>query len=199
MKKVLSILLAVLMMGSLIACTSNEGTTSEGTAPNSESEQTQAGTVKTAEELADIIVNTRSEDENSGLSVIAGDENGMQTPHNPLELTDEDLQMNSDMILQSTSFDIENCESYAFSVAGTIVNAYGVGIFYPKEGSEQSVKESLDAFVLQKQGEFENYLPDQYEIAQNGIVQTSDSGAIILVVAANASEVYSAINEQLNQ
>ncbi len=198
MKKLLSILLATLLLFSLTACAGNESATSEQTqGQSSESEQTQTSTAKTAEELAEIIVSTRSEDENSGLSVIAGDENGMQTPHNPLELTEEDLQMNAEMILQSAAFDIENCESYAFSVAGTMVNAYGVGIFYPKEGAEQSVKESLEGFVLQKQSDFENYLPDQYEVAQNGIVEQTSSGALILVVAPNASEVFSAIDELL--
>ncbi len=193
-KNLLSIILVFALLFAFTACTSQN---SESTQTSENSEQTQeSAEIKTAQELTEIIIATRGEDENNALPIIAGDENGVQTLHNPLQLTEADLQTNTDMLLQATNIDIENCETFAFSVASTIVNAYGVGIFYPKEGSEEQVKESLEAFVLQKQSEFENYLPDQYEIAQNGIVEYTSDGALVLIVAANSQDVLSAINEQ---
>ncbi len=191
-KLLLSITVLMALSLFLTACATNESeTTQEQT--SSESETTQEVSVKTPQELSDIITSTRSDDENSGLPVIAGDASGMTMTHNPFELSEDDMQVNIQMTMESASFDLENCESYAFSVAGTIVNAYGVGIFYPTEGNEESVQQSLENFAAQKQKDFENYLPDQYEIAQNAMISTTSDGAIILVIANDAQDVMSAI------
>ncbi len=183
MKKILSIILIITLIGStLIGCTQAQ--------PESPA--------KTPQELSDIIVSARESDINEAFPVIAGGTDiDAKYLHNPYDVPEENMTTEIDGLKQMIGISVDDCTAYAFTLSMMNVQAYSTGIFYPAEGSEDAVLESVQAYVAAKQKEFENYLPDQYDIASNAVVRVTDDGAIILVMVANAEEVADTIEAAL--
>ena len=57
----------------------------------------------------------------------------------------------------------------------------------------------FESYVQKTQESFEQYLPDQYEIAKDAIVEKLDNGLVIMVMCDNSQETYDNIIEQLNK
>lgn len=91
----------------------------------------------------------------------------------------------------------EQMSEYALSVSMMNIKAYGVAVIKPAEGSEQAVLDGVNGFVEQQKKNFEFYLADQYEIANNAIVETTKDGLVILVMCEDAETVYKAILDNL--
>lgn len=97
-------------------------------------------------------------------------------------------------LLGLTSADVEN---YAISVSPMNIKAYGVAVIKPVAGKEETVKAGLENFVATQQKNFENYLPDQYEIAKAGKVEQLEDGTLIMVVGENQDALYESISKGL--
>ena len=102
------------------------------------------------------------------------------------------------MILPMLGITEENAASFAVAISSMNIKAYGVAAILPAEGKSEEVLEGVNAFVeLQKQS-FQQYLADQYEIANAAKVETLDDGTILLVMCEDQDTVLEAIKTSLN-
>lgn len=114
----------------------------------------------------------------------------------PVTSGDEDM---SELVFQLLDVAEEDMEAYAISLSAMNVQAYTIALILPAEDKAETVLERIGAYVEHQQQSFEFYLADQYEIAKNAKVETLEDGTILLVMAENADEVYSAVTEALTQ
>lgn len=132
----------------------------------------------TPEDMAAAIESARDAEENEAFPVLT---------------TLEDEYILSLLGLQET--DISAC---AVSVSAMNVHAYGIALVVPAEGKAENVQAGLQGFIdLQKQN-FEHYLPDQYDIAKNAVLDTLPGGAVLLVMCEDSSQVADAIRGALS-
>lgn len=89
----------------------------------------------------------------------------------------------------------------AFAVAASPMNmrAYGVAAVMPAEGKAEDVKAALQAFIdLQKQN-FEQYLPDQKEIANAAKLEVLADGTVLMVMCEDQDTVFTAIKTAIEK
>ena len=87
--------------------------------------------------------------------------------------------------------------AYALSVSPMNVKAYAVAAIYPAAGKEDAVQEGLDAFVENRKASFEQYLMDQYDIADSARLETLDDGTVLLVMCPDQDAVFDAIRTSI--
>lgn len=125
----------------------------------------------TGADLAGAITSIRDESENSATPVVTS-------------VTDQGAQLT----LATLDFAPELAEYYAVSASFINIRAYAVAVIKPVDGNADAVKSVFETFIKNKQAEFENYLPAQYEIAQNALVETLDDGTMILVMTEDSAQ-----------
>ena len=103
----------------------------------------------------------------------------------------------SELIFQTLGVTEEDMSSYAISMSLMNVQAYTIALIMPAEGTAGTVLDAVNGYVEQQQKNFELYLADQYEIAKNAKVETLDDGTIVLVMAENAGDIYTAVTDAL--
>ena len=79
--------------------------------------------------------------------------------------------------------------------AGGAVGGDDVG--WVTEGQAEAVTEALEAYVQAQQQAFQNYLPDQYEVAADARLETAPTGEVVLVMSADAADVQQKIDSAL--
>lgn len=143
------------------------------------------------------IVDARSDTDNERdiLAAKAGEDAAYT--HNPQEMPAEEAAPQAEMVLMTLGLEPAQLDEYACSVSLMNVQAYAVGIFRPAEGEAEAVQAALETYVSSIQQSFQNYLPDQYEIAKGAKVQTLGTGEVVLVLCEDASGVLSAIEDRL--
>lgn len=103
----------------------------------------------------------------------------------------------AEIIFQMLGVTAEDMSSYAISMSLMNVKAYTIALIMPAEGRADTVLEAVNGYVERQQQSFETYLADQYEIAKSARVETLDDGTVVLVMAENADDVYTAITDAL--
>ncbi len=153
---------------------------------------------KTAEDYANLIRDSRSEDENQYFEIVGG--NAGEDPvlvSNPYQLDDEMAAQNIGMMFDAIGVTAGNLDRYAFTMSLMMTQAYHIGIYKPAEGKAADVQAELEAYIKNVQSQFEHYLPDQYDISLDAIVKTAASGEVIVVMAENAAEIADKIEKGL--
>lgn len=87
----------------------------------------------------------------------------------------------------------EDCAACAMSVSLMNVKAYGIAAVLPADGREEQVKEGLSGFIEMQQQNFQQYLPDQYDIAQAARLDTLSDGTILMVMCSDQDGVFTRI------
>lgn len=87
----------------------------------------------------------------------------------------------------------EDCAACALSVSLMNVKAYGIAAVLPADGRKEQVKEGLSGFIDMQRQNFQQYLPDQYDIAQAARLDTLSDGTILLVMCPDQDGVYTRI------
>ena len=90
-------------------------------------------------------------------------------------------------------------QAYAIAISPVNVKAYGIAAILPAPGREAAVVDGLQAFVDRQKSNFELYLPDQYQVAQDARLETLEDGTVLLVMCQNGDEVFEAIRAELEQ
>ena len=116
---------------------------------------------------------------------------GEMVEYNPVfsEATEENA-----MLLEMMGLKEEDMTAFAVSVSMMNVKAYGIAAVMPAEGKTEAVREALQGFIDQKQMEFEFYLADQYEVAQNAKLETLEDGPVLMVMGEGSDEMFSAFS-----
>ena len=87
----------------------------------------------------------------------------------------------------------EDVEACALSASLMNVKAYGVAAVCPVAGREEAVRNGLNDFIANRKESFQQYLQDQYEIADKAKLGTLKDGTILLVMCENQDQVYESI------
>ena len=112
-------------------------------------------------------------------------------------LTDAGDDM-ADVIFELLGVTAADMSAFALSVSPMNIKAYGVAAILPAEGKSEEVLEGVNAFVDQQKQNFQQYLVDQYDIANAAKVETLDDGTILLVMCEDQDTVLDAIKTSLN-
>lgn len=113
------------------------------------------------------------------------------------DLSEEDLQTQASLTLQSLGLAAEDVQEAAFSLSLMNVQTYGVAIVMPAQNRTGAVKEALQAYIDGQKAAQQNYLPDQYAIAKAARLETLKTGEVVLVMRDGQNDVYSAIEKAL--
>lgn len=100
-------------------------------------------------------------------------------------------------ILEMFGVKAEQMDEFAIAASMMNIKAYGIAVIKPAKGCEQAVLDGVKGFVEMQQRNFEFYLVDQKEIADNAIVETTKDGLVILVMCEDAETVYKTIMDNL--
>ena len=176
MKKLFTlVLVAALALSVLTGCGSSENTNG-----NSGSD-VSASQTKSPEELTKLY------------SEAITANGGEMVEYNPVisEAKEDD---GSAMLLEMMGLKQEDMTAFGISTSMMNVKAFGIAAVMPAEGKEEAVKAALQGFIDQKCTEFESYLVDQLEVAQNAKLETLADGTILMVMTEGQDEVFTAIS-----
>ena len=127
------------------------------------------------------IINARSSEENENDAIYTWKTGGtVSLGLNPYDVSDEDAASTVPMMLSTLGLEEDMLSEYAMSMSLMNVRAYAVGIFVPAEGRA-----------------FEQYLQDQYTIAQNAVIETLPGGEVMLVMSEDAAQTAQALRDAL--
>ena len=172
MKRILTLTLAAALLLSALAGCSGGG-----------SQESQA--VKTPEEYTAAyqaaIEGARDDEMNEAVPVI----------------TSTDDQM-ADLVLPMVGITSDNAAAFAVAVSPMNIRAYGIVAVLPAEGKSEEVQEGLQGFIDQQKQSFEQYLADQYDIANAARLESLDDGTILLVMCEDQDTVFDAIQDALS-
>lgn len=112
-------------------------------------------------------------------------------------VTGPDDKMHQTIFSGTYGFVEEDYERYGISIGTVITLSYGAIIILPKEGREQAVMDQMRFFVEQQKKAMDNYLQDQYEIANSALIETAPTGEVLLAMSKDAPEVMKAMKEGL--
>ena len=132
------------------------------------------------------IINARSSEENENDAIL-----------NPYDVSDEDAASTVPMMLSTLGLEEDMLSEYAMSMSLMNVRAYAVGIFVPAEGRAEDVQAALESYVAAQRSAFEQYLQDQYTIAQNAVIETLPGGEVMLVMSEDAAQTAQALRDAL--
>lgn len=163
MKKIISLALAMTMMV-LAGC----------------SAKTEAPAAKTPEELAALYTSAITEN------------GGEMVEYNPV-ITEAKEDDGSAFLLETMGLKAEDMTAFGISVSMMNVKAYGIAAVMPAEGKEETVKSALQSYIDTQKMNFEFYLADQYEIAENARLETLADGTILMVMCQDQDTVLDAI------
>lgn len=102
-------------------------------------------------------------------------------------------------LLELMGLSAEDMSAFAISASAMNVKAYGIAAVYPAEGKDEAVKEALRGFVDRQKQNFEQYLADQYDIANNARLETLEDGTILLVMCEGQDAVFTAIRSAIEE
>jgi hypothetical protein len=167
MKRFLTLSLAALMVFGLLAGCSTGGSQE---------------TPKTPEELTELyqtaIEGARDQEMNDAVPVITSSENDL-----------------ADLILPMVGITDENATAYAVAVSPMNIRAYGIVAVMPAADKSEEVLAGLQNFVDTQKQSFEQYLVDQYDIANAARLETLEDGTILLVMSEGQDDIFTSIQK----
>ena len=153
-----------------------------GCGPGKAGENTTLSPAARTELYKNAIESARDQEMNEAVPVITSDR--------------DDL---ADFILPMLGVTGENASAYAMAVSPMNVRAYGIAAVFPAAGKDEEVLEGLRHFRDTQERNFEQYLADQYEIAQNTRMETLEDGTILLVMCDDQDAVFDAIRDAIER
>lgn len=166
MKRVWTLCLSLILMAALLAgCGGTDQT---------------AGSGKTPEELTQAYTDAITQN------------GGEMVEYNPVvtEVREDD---GSAMILEVLGLKQEDMTAFAASVSLMNVKAYGIAAVMPAEGKAETVTAGLQSFIDLQKSSFEQYLPDQFEVAKNARLETLADGTVLMVMCEDQDAVFEGI------
>ncbi len=169
MKRILSLLLAALFLGSaLSACSPQE----PEKPPLTAQERTQL--YQTA------IEDAAGPSANSFVEIVTSSEDEM-----------------AEMILMMLGLEEEDMSAFALAISPVNVQAYGIAAIYPAQGKEDDVLEALNGFIDNQKESFQQYLEEEYETASNTRLETLEDGTVLMVMVQEQDTVFDAIRDAI--
>ena len=126
------------------------------------------------------------------------DNGGEQVEYNPVisQVSEEDM---SGMVLETAGLNQEDMTAFGISMSLMNVQAYGIAAVMPAEGREDAVKEALQGYIDRQKQSFENYLADQYAVAESARLETLSDGTVLMVMCQDQDTVFDAISKAIEE
>ena len=102
-------------------------------------------------------------------------------------------QEQAEIIFSLLGVEASDMQAYALSASPMITQAYAVAAALPAEGRADAVQAGFQGFIDQQQRNFQQYLPDQYDIALNARLETLSDGTVLLVMCPDQDTVFDAL------
>ncbi len=83
----------------------------------------------------------------------------------------------------------EDLSCFAIAVSPVNIKAYGIAAILPADGREAAVVDGLQAFIDRQKSNFQQYLADQYAIAEQARLETLKDGTVLMVMCEGSDEV----------
>lgn len=167
-KKLLALALAAALLCTLCGCSSKGKDDKQLTAAE------RTALYKTS------IENARDQETNGAVAIITS--------------SDDDM---ADLIFELLGVKAEDMTAYALSVSPVNVKAYGIAAIFPAAGKDDVVLEGLNGFIDTQKRNFEQYLMDQYDIANNARLETLEDGTILLVMDEGQDALFDSIKDAI--
>lgn len=91
---------------------------------------------------------------------------------------------------------VEDVSDFAVSASMMNVKAYAVAAFKPVDGKVDAVKTALETYKTNTMGNFEHYLPDQYDIASNAVIEVVGD-YVVIAMCEDADSVMQNISNSI--
>lgn len=91
----------------------------------------------------------------------------------------------------------ENLESYTVQFPMMIVHASAIMVFQAKEGTIETVKEEVGAWLTSYEEQWSSYLPDQYELVKNRVEKQVGDSTYVVIIAEDAASIEAKIDAAL--
>ena len=105
----------------------------------------------------------------------------------------------SGMVLETAGLNQEDMTAFGISMSLMNVQAYGIAAVMPAEGREDAVKEALQGYIDRQKQSFENYLADQYAVAESARLETLSDGTVLMVMCQDQDTVFDAISKAIEE
>lgn len=192
MKKLLIFLIVASMAVTMVACSANAETPSDS--PSSLPEISSSESV--SEEEAPAEFDIPEENQKLGDIITAARTDEFNESYQLLLSKDDP---NAQMLGEFVGINYDDMDAFALSVSMMSTQAYAVAVLKPTDGKGEAVLSSVNTFIENQKKAFEQYLPDQKEIADAATVNTLDDGTIVLVMSEGGADVEKSILEALKK
>ena len=118
---------------------------------------------------------------------------GEMVEYNPV-ITEKKEDDGSAMLLEMLGLDTGDMTAFGISASMMNVQAYGIAAVMPAEGKAESVTSALQGYIDAQKSSFEQYLVDQYEVANSAKLETLEDGTILMVMCEDQDTVFDAIS-----
>ena len=119
--------------------------------------------------------------------------------YNPVISAFDEETAGAGLALESLGLQEEDVEAFGASVSVMNTQAYAIAAVQPAQDREENVREALQGYIDRQQSNFQFYLPDQYQVAQNARLETLSDGTVLLVMCQDADNVFDSIRAELEQ
>ena len=124
---------------------------------------------------------------------------GEMVEYNPVISAFDGETAGAGLALESLGLQEEDVEAFGASVSVMNTQAYAIAAVQPAQDREENVREALQGYIDRQQSNFQFYLPDQYQVAQNARLETLSDGTVLLVMCQDADNVFDSIRAELEQ
>ena len=167
MKKLLMVGVSLMIILSLVACSKEEDKKDDTNTPGIENnvdkddkddkddneKEDENKDDESKNELSQIISDNRDKDYNDSVDIVDS-------------IDDQEAEITFTML----GIDEKDLDEYAISLSPVNIKAYCVAIVKPAQGKKDVIKEAFETYKSSQEDVFEQYLQDQYKIAQEAVL-----------------------------
>lgn len=95
------------------------------------------------------------------------------------------MELDNEMFESTTKINLDDVEEYVMSVPMMMTSSSSYIIIKPVEGSEETVKNLMEEYMESLETTWEMYLPDQYELVKNRLVEEYGDYLIYIISTDN--------------
>lgn len=100
-------------------------------------------------------------------------------------------------LMELYDLDPSKMQRYALCISPINLNAYALMIVLPTQDGRADIEKAMAGYIEKQTQAFKDYLPDQYAIAQDAKLITTQGGELILVMCQNAFDMLHTIETAL--
>ncbi len=182
MKKLLMVGVSMMIILSLVACSKKEDDKKDDA--NKPGIEDNIDKDKQENEKDD---DNKDEASNNKLSQIISDNRDKEL-NEAVGIVDSSDDQDAEITFDMLGIDEKDMSEYAISLSPMNINAYCVAIVKPAEGKKDVIMDAFKSYKASQEEAFEQYLQDQYKIAQEAVL--TEAGDYIVFAMCEDSATF---------